>query len=127
MARWRFAAGHGGPAVPDEAACYGSKSFSELRSLLGDGGLERVLLSAPPAGQRELVDGLAPERIRLPNGRQAKVCYVDGQPPWVASRLQDFFGMKETPRVGGGRVNVVVHLLAPNQRPVQMTQDLAGF
>jgi ATP-dependent helicase HrpB len=63
----------------------------------------------------------------LPSGRQAKVTYTDGQPPAVASRLQDFFGMRETPRVGGGRVNVVVHLLAPNQRPVQMTQDLAGF
>ena len=58
---------------------------------------------------------------------QAKVTYLDGQPPSVASRLQDFFGMRETPRVAGGRVNVVVHLLAPNYRPVQMTQDLAGF
>jgi ATP-dependent helicase HrpB len=41
--------------------------------------------------------------------------------------LQDFFGMSEGPRVAGGRVPVVLHLLAPNQRPVQLTQDLAGF
>jgi ATP-dependent helicase HrpB len=131
LARWRFAAAHGGPPVPDaaaqlralESACYGSRSFADLRSLLGDGGLERILLE----GAREQVDRLAPERIRLPNGRMAKVTYVDGQPPSVASRLQDFFGMKETPRLAGGRVNAVVHLLAPNHRPVQMTQDLAGF
>jgi len=133
--RWRFAAAHGGPPVPDEeaqraalmAACYGSKSFTELRSLLGDGGLQRVLLDGLPAAQRELAGRLAPERIQLPSGKYAKVTYVDGQPPSVASRLQDFFGMRETPRVAGGRVNVVVHLLAPNYRPVQMTQDLAGF
>lgn len=135
FSRWRFAAGHGAPPVPDEAAqrraleaaCYGCKSFAELRSILGSGGLQRVLLDGLPVGQRELVDRLAPERIRLPGGRQARVLYVDGQPPAVVSRLQDFFGMRETPKLAGGRVNAVVHLLAPNQRPVQMTQDLAGF
>ena len=86
-----------------------------------------MLLDGLPAAQRELVGKLAPEKIQLPSGRYAKVTYVDGQPPSVASRLQDFFGMRETPRVAGGSVNVVVHLLAPNYRPVQMTQDLAGF
>src|ERR1035441_3823168 len=49
------------------------------------------------------------------------------QPPLIASRLQDFFGMRETPTVGRGAVPVVARLLAPNQRPVQMTSDLAGF
>ena len=86
-----------------------------------------MLLSDLPPNQHNLLNQLAPEKIQLPNGRMAKVQYVDGQPPAVASRLQDFFGMRETPRVAGGRVNVVVHLLAPNYRPVQMTQDLAGF
>jgi ATP-dependent helicase HrpB len=133
LGRWRFASAHGGPPAPEEevlrgalaGACYGCRSFAELRSLLGDGGLTRVLLDGLPAGKRELLEKLAPEKIRLPSGRFTRVHYVDGQPPYVASRLQDFFGMRETPRVGG--VNVVVHLLAPNQRPVQMTQDLAGF
>src|ERR1035438_1369596 len=45
----------------------------------------------------------------------------------LASRLQDFFGMRETPRIANGKVPLVVHLLAPNQRPVQTTSDLAGF
>ena len=74
-----------------------------------------------------LLSRLAPTRIRLPGGRQTKVHYEPGKPPWIASRLQDFFGMRETPRVGDGKVPVVVQLLAPNNRPVQTTTDLAGF
>jgi ATP-dependent helicase HrpB len=68
---------------------------------------------------------LAPERLRLPGGREVKVHYDPGKPPWIESRLQDFFGVRETPRIGN--TPVVVHLLAPNHRPVQVTQDLAGF
>jgi ATP-dependent helicase HrpB len=57
-----------------------------------------------------------------------KVQYGDGsRPPWIESRLQDFFGMAEGPRLAGGRVPLVLHLLAPNQRAVQVTSDLAGF
>jgi ATP-dependent helicase HrpB len=61
----------------------------------------------------------------LPGGRQVKVHYDAGKPPWIESRLQDFFGVRETPRIG--KTPVVVHLLAPNRRPVQVTSDLAGF
>ena len=50
-----------------------------------------------------------------------------GRPPWISSRLQDFFGMKETPRIGPDRTPLVIHLLAPNHRAVQTTTDLAGF
>jgi ATP-dependent helicase HrpB len=67
----------------------------------------------------------APERIKLPGGREVKVHYEAGKPPWIESRLQDFFGLRESPRIGGAPV--VVHLLAPNHRPVQVTSDLAGF
>ena len=77
--------------------------------------------------QRRLLEEIAPERIRLPGGRQVRVHYEAGQPPWIASRLQDFFGMRETPAMARGAVPVVVRLLAPNQRPVQTTTDLAGF
>lgn len=106
---------------------YGLKSFAELRSAAGDGGLERAVLQQIGAADARVLDDIAPEKIRLPSGRNTRVFYAEGQPPWVASRLQDFFGMRETPRVARGSVPVVVHLLAPNQRPVQMTQDLAGF
>ncbi len=68
-----------------------------------------------------------PERITLPGGRSIKVHYEPGKPPWVESRLQDFFGMAKGPAVCGGRVPLVLHLLAPNMRAVQVTTDLAGF
>jgi ATP-dependent helicase HrpB len=71
------------------------------------------------------LDQIAPDRLRLLGGRQVKVRYEPGKPPWIESRLQDFFGVRETPRVGS--TPVVVHLLAPNRRPVQITSDLAGF
>jgi ATP-dependent helicase HrpB len=55
------------------------------------------------------------------------VDYSDPGQPFIAVRLQELFGLTETPRIGGGRVPVVIHLLSPAQRPVQVTRDLAGF
>jgi ATP-dependent helicase HrpB len=131
QARLRFASKHSSlPQQLDvraalEQLCLGLRSFSELRDVAPR--IFAVLEQMLPERGRALLNELAPERIRLPNGRSARVHYADGQPPWIASRLQDFFGMRETPRVANGRESVVVHLLAPNQRPVQMTSDLAGF
>jgi ATP-dependent helicase HrpB len=102
--------------------CVGLRSFSELKSAATD----LVPMLERRAAARRL-DEIAPARIRLANGRQTKVHYEPGKPPWIASRLQDFFGMRETPRIGPERTPVVVHLLAPNQRAVQTTADLAGF
>lgn len=91
------------------------------------GGLVRALQQRlPPDGPR-LVNECAPARLRLPSGRFVRVRYARGQTPWIAAKLQEFFGLTETPRLAGGQVPVVVHLLAPNSRPVQMTTDLAGF
>jgi ATP-dependent helicase HrpB len=106
--------------------CSGLRSFGELTAAAGRGGLRRAL-EERLGDSRRLLEQVAPERVRLPGGRQVRVNYPPGPPPWIASRLQDFFGMRETPRVAGGRVPLVVHLLAPNQRPVQITSDLAGF
>jgi ATP-dependent helicase HrpB len=102
--------------------CFGLRSFAELKkeaASLVDG------LEQKP-GLRRLRE-LAPVSVRLQNGRQTKIHYERGKPPWIASRLQDFFGMHDTPRIGPARTPVVVHLLAPNQRAVQTTTDLAGF
>jgi ATP-dependent helicase HrpB len=107
--------------------CEGRRSFAELREAARSGALLNELRSKLSHEQARLLSTLAPERVKLASGRQARINYEAGQAPWVASRLQDFFGMKEGPRVAGGRVSVVLHLLAPNQRPVQVTQDLAGF
>lgn len=73
------------------------------------------------------LEDFAPEKITIGAGRKVKVHYEPGKPPWVASRLQDFFGTVQTPRIARGRIPVVTHLLAPNGQSVQVTQDLAGF
>jgi len=92
--------------------CRGRTSFAEITDLLA---------ALRPAR----IDQLAPEKLKLPGGREVKVHYEAGKPPWIESRLQDFFGVRETPRIG--ETPVVVHLLAPNRRPVQVTSDLKGF
>jgi ATP-dependent helicase HrpB len=102
--------------------CYGLRSFADLKSAASN----LVALLEQKIDSRRLNE-IAPARIRLPNSRQTKVHYEPGKPPWIASRLQDFFGLRETPRIGPQRTPVVVHLLAPNQRAVQTTTDLAGF
>lgn len=107
--------------------CEGLRSFAELKNAAGNSGLLRALEARLPARARRDLEEIAPDRLRLPSGRSTRVNYSPHQPPWVASRLQDFFGLRETPRVGRGAVPLVLHLLAPNQRPVQTTTDLAGF
>jgi ATP-dependent helicase HrpB len=102
--------------------CLGLRSFTELRNAAAD--LIHALEQAK--GSRRLNE-IAPTRILLQSGRQTKVHYEAGKPPWIASRLQDFFGMHETPRIGHKHTPVVIHLLAPNHRAVQTTTDLAGF
>ena len=107
--------------------CDGRRSFAELREAARMGRvLDELRRKLKPEQSRQL-SLMAPERVTLAGGRQVKINYEAGRPPWLASRLQDFFGMKEGPKVAGGRVAVVLHLLAPNGRPVQVTQDLAGF
>lgn len=107
--------------------CEGKRSFAELREAARAGGLLEALRKKLGAEQARLMAAMAPERVILLNGRQARVHYERHKPPWLASRLQDFFGMREGPKVAGGQVPVVLHLLAPNRRPVQVTTDLAGF
>jgi ATP-dependent helicase HrpB len=102
--------------------CRGLKSFAELKNA----GASLLSTLEQRAGTK-LLANIAPSRVRLPNGRQTKINYESGKPPWIASRLQDFFGLRETPRIANGKVALVVHLLAPNQRPVQTTTDLSGF
>ncbi|QMV17942.1 ATP-dependent helicase HrpB [Granulicella sp. 5B5] len=102
--------------------CLGLNSFADLK----DAACNFLPLLESSLDTRRLND-LAPLSLRLASGRQAKIHYEAHRPPWISSRLQDFFGMKETPRIGPHKEPVVVHLLAPNQRAVQTTTDLAGF
>ncbi|HEY7568183.1 MAG TPA: ATP-dependent helicase HrpB [Gemmatimonadaceae bacterium] len=77
--------------------------------------------------QRTRLDELAPTHFNTPAGFRARIDYSDPQTPMLAARMQDLFGLTKTPRVLGGRVPLTLHLLAPNQRPVQVTQDLESF
>lgn len=135
LARASFAAGHSSlPELGDEdvraalaSLCRGRASFSELEAAARQGGLVRALEERLAPDGRRLLEEYAPARVRLPSGRHVRVNYARGQSPWVAAKLQEFFGMEESPRIGGGEVPLVIHLLAPNNRPVQTTTDLAGF
>ena len=77
--------------------------------------------------ERRALDRLAPTHLEVPSGSRITVSYADPAAPVLAVRLQEVFGLTETPRVGGGRVPVTMQLLSPAHRPVQVTQDLAGF
>jgi ATP-dependent helicase HrpB len=113
----------GSLAVVVERACADRTTFAELRAL----GLQALLFEGLPPGTTELLRREAPDRLTLPGGRAAHIQYKAGQPPWIEARLQDFFGMRRGPMVCRGRVALVLHLLAPNGRAVQVTRDLEGF
>jgi ATP-dependent helicase HrpB len=86
-----------------------------------------ALLDLLPWGRRARLDELAPSHIGVPSGSRIPVDYADPARPALAVRVQEVFGLGETPRVGGGRIPLTLHLLSPARRPVQVTQDLAGF
>jgi ATP-dependent helicase HrpB len=109
------------------ALCNGLSSFANLRQAAGHGGLIEILRQKLNPEQTRLLSRYAPEHVAIAGRRQVRVNYERGKPPWIEARLQDFFGMTEGPRIAGGRVSLVLHLLAPNRRPVQVTTDLAGF
>ena len=127
-----------------EAESWPDTSESALESSLDDwllpfvSGLKRLedlkrvdlgeaLLARTGWERRADVDRLAPAEIEVPSGSRIRVDYSDPAAPALAVRLQEVFGMTETPRIGGGRVPVTLKLLSPAQRPVQVTQDLASF
>lgn len=103
--------------------CVGRRSLHELRAL----DVAEVLLGQLPWPARAALDRMAPETWPVPSGRSVRLEYPADGPPVLAARIQQLFGMRETPRLADGRVGVLVHLLAPNQRPMQVTQDLASF
>ena len=94
--------------------------------------LRRLDLSAILKNQLEWplpaqLDSLAPTHLRVPSGSRLKLDYSPGQPPVLAVKLQEMFGLADTPRIADGRVPVTLHLLSPARRPIQVTQDLRGF
>lgn len=89
--------------------------------------LAGMLLSRIAWSQRAQLDALAPTHLEVPSGSRIPVDYSDPAAPVLAVRLQELFGARVTPTVLGGRVPVLLHLLSPAHRPVQVTRDLPGF
>lgn len=98
-------------------------SFSQLKEL----NLLTALGSRLPWDKLKLLDELAPQRVTVPSGSTIAIDYAQGETPVLAVRLQEMFGAKNTPTIAQGAVPVLLHLLSPAARPVQITRDLAGF
>jgi ATP-dependent helicase HrpB len=101
----------------------GKRSFAELRRTP----LLPILESELTWQQRQALEKEAPERLDVPSGSRIRLHYEPGRPPILAARIQELFGLRETPRLAAGRVPVLLHLLAPNGRPQQVTHDLRSF
>lgn len=99
---------------------------ADLRALR-DADLAEMLLARLQSSQRRALHQFAPDRIELPSGRAAIVDYTAPAGPTIAARLQEFFGLRAVAALASGRVPVVLELLAPNHRPVQVTTDLPSF
>ena len=103
--------------------CRGLRSLEAVRN---GSWLERIRNEIPyPLLQR--LDREVPDSLTVPTGSVIPLTYELGRPPILAVRIQEIFGLSETPRIAGGRVKVLLHLLAPNHRPQQVTDDLASF
>lgn len=103
--------------------CIGKKSFAELQRV----NVAAYLQDRLPREAQAALAKHAPPAVAIPSGRQARLRYEAEGPPVLSVRLQEVFGLYDSPRVAKGRVPVKMELLAPNQRPVQVTQDLASF
>lgn len=102
---------------------HGMRSRDDLQRVNLTAALESMLSWQ----QRQALDESVPTHIVVPSGSRIPVDYSDPDAPVLAVRLQELFGLRETPRIAGGKVPLVLHLLSPAQRPVQVTRDLVSF
>ncbi|MCJ8163410.1 ATP-dependent helicase HrpB [Pontibacter sp. E15-1] len=86
-----------------------------------------LLLAELPWEKRQEMDRLAPTHLQVPSGSRIALDYTDPATPVLAVRLQEVFGLLDTPKIGGGSVPLLLHLLSPASRPVQVTRDLRSF
>lgn len=102
---------------------YGLKSRDDLQRL----NMEAILETMISWEQRRELDTHVPTHLAVPSGSRIAIDYTNPESPILAVKLQEMFGLQETPRIARGRVPLTLHLLSPAQRPVQVTQDLASF
>ncbi|PIQ21836.1 MAG: ATP-dependent helicase HrpB, partial [Cytophagales bacterium CG18_big_fil_WC_8_21_14_2_50_42_9] len=89
--------------------------------------LNQILLADLPWEKQQEIDRLAPTHLEVPSGSRIALDYSDVASPVLAVRLQEVFGLLDTPSIGGGKVPLLMHLLSPASRPVQVTRDLRSF
>ena len=118
------------PVVGDEdrrlliaQMCHGATAYRQIKDRTPDAALSSWLSSR----QREMLEKYAPDRVKLSNGKTPRVEYRKNAPPQISVILQQLYDMNENPRIAGGKVTVLVEILAPNQRPVQVTADIGNF
>lgn len=99
------------------------KTIKELESL----DIYTILLSSIPWEKQQLVDTLAPSHIKVPSGSNIKIDYSDTKTPVLAVKIQEMFGISDTPKILNGQIPLQVHLLSPALRPIQITYDLKSF
>ncbi|MCE9518827.1 MAG: ATP-dependent helicase HrpB [Verrucomicrobia bacterium] len=106
-----------------EQTCHGATAARQLRERTPDAALNAWLSSY----QRDLLDQFAPEQVKLTSGRTARVQYRNNAPPMISVILQHLYDTNENPKIAGGKIPVLVEILAPSRRPVQLTADLGNF
>ncbi len=106
-----------------ETLCAGSVSFAELQKI----SLPTAYFSGKPYNFKKTFEELVPDSIEVPSGSRIKIEYPDSGEPFVPVKIQEVFGMQETPCICAGRVKLILHLLSPARRPVQITKDLKSF
>jgi ATP-dependent helicase HrpB len=123
---------HLDPSWPDLSDTALAASLDEWLAPFVDGAARRIdfasaLKTLVPWEQQRELDRLAPTHIEVPSGSRVPVDYGNPAEPALSVRLQEMFGLTDTPRIAGGKMPVTIHLLSPARRPVQVTRDLASF
>ncbi len=139
LARLAFAEARRGESM-DFPACDEATLMAELEQWLAPwlqqvtrlaqldaGQLQEALLSRFTYAQRRDFEAFAPTHVTVPTGTRVAIDYEDDNAPCIEVRMQEVFGLADTPRIAGGRVPITLKLLSPARRPMQITQDLAGF
>ncbi|MCE9591087.1 MAG: ATP-dependent helicase HrpB [Planctomycetes bacterium] len=103
--------------------CSGATRYSQI----ADKPCIDIVRNALSWDDQQFVERMAPDRVQLPRGFKMKIDYTPGSPPRGRAKIQDFYEMNQSPTVAGGRQRVLLEILGPNQRPLQITDDLAGF
>jgi ATP-dependent helicase HrpB len=106
-----------------EQICYGELGYKDIR----DKPVMPTLRDWLTAEQLAVIDDYLPERLTMANGRKSRISYPKEGPPVLSARIQELYGVDGKFTLGGGRVPVKIEVLAPNQRPIQVTDDLSAF